>query len=481
MAREPQEITELWRGLGAQLTTYRLAAELTQGQLARLSNYHPSALSHIEKGRAHGTERFWALADERCGAGGALLAGFRAAQAAKQGHEVRIREAGLAQARAKAAALRATPAADAASPGGAACAGTVDGDPRSRTAEDPAMRRREAIGLAAKLAVGSGLTTEERAVLDAPVGASPVPSRIGTSDVARVEATTRALMAQDKAMGGGSCRDAVLGHLRWAQQLLDATATDSVRAALHAALARLQSLAGWTSEDLCLPLSAQRCYLRALESARLAGEPLLAAHALGCLGGLYLQAGHFREALTLFRLGPIPAHEAASPGMLAGLARSAAQAYAGLGDIDETQRALHQAEEHYARAQLVSDEWVSTAVLPDRSELPAGRASAYSRLADHHPRFAECAVAEMTKALALRDPTRARAMLWGRITLATNYYRCAETDLANTITEQVLASMSQVSSQRTIRDLATLGAVIRRRITNSTALDLAHRISTEAA
>jgi len=39
-------------------------------------------------------------------------------------------------------------------------------------------------------------------------------------------------------------------------------------------------------------------------------------------------------------------------------------------------------EEHYARAQEAPAEWVlSGVVLPDRSELPAGRANAYSRLA----------------------------------------------------------------------------------------------------
>ncbi len=343
------------------------------------------------------------------------------------------------------------------------------------------MRRREAIGLAAKIAVGAGLTTADRAVLDAPAGASPIPARIGMPDVARVEAMTRSLMGQDKAMGGGSCRDAVLGYLRWAQQLRDATTSDSVRVALHAALARLESLAGWTSADLCLPRSAQRCYLRSLESAQLAGEPLLAAHALGRLGELYLQAGHFGEALQLFQLGSIPARQAAAPGMLAGLAFDEAWAHAGLGSADVMQRALRQAGEYYDRAQQAPDEWISAAVLPDRSDLPCGRANAYSQLAGHHPRFAENAVTEMTEALVLRDPTRARAMLVGRITLAANLYRCGETDLANATTELVLASVDQVSSRRTARDLAALGSQIRRDTTDSTALDLAHRIHTEVA
>ncbi|MGH3720091.1 MAG: hypothetical protein ACRDRI_14865, partial [Pseudonocardiaceae bacterium] len=233
---------------------------------------------------------------------------------------------------------------------------------------------------------------------------------------------------------------------------------------------------------LCLPLSAQHCYLRSLESARRAEEPVLAAHALGTLGGLYLQTEHFPEALQLFRLGALPAQDVASPGMLTALALNEAKAYAGLGNVDEVQRALRRAEEHYARAQEAPVEWVvSVAVLPDNSEFPADRAGAYSRLAEHDPRFAELAVADMTQALALRDPGRARAMLSGRITLATNQYRCGETDLANTTTAQVLAAINQVSSLLTARKLTALGTEIRRHTTDSTALDLAHRISTDIA
>ncbi len=112
------------------------------------------------------------------------------------------------------------------------------------------MKRREAIALAAKIAVRASLTAADRAVLDAPVTASPVPARIGTPDVARVAAMTRNLMAQDKALGGGSCRNAVLGYLNWAQQLRGMSASDDVRRALEAALARLESLAGWTIREL---------------------------------------------------------------------------------------------------------------------------------------------------------------------------------------------------------------------------------------
>lgn len=107
MAREPDELVEMRRMLGAQLAAYRQAAELSQGQLAIATTVDRTTVAHIEKGRSRADEWFWTIADERCRAGGALLAGFHAWKAAKQDHEVRAREAQLAEARATAEELRA--------------------------------------------------------------------------------------------------------------------------------------------------------------------------------------------------------------------------------------------------------------------------------------------------------------------------------------------------------------------------------------
>ncbi|MGH3717399.1 MAG: helix-turn-helix domain-containing protein [Pseudonocardiaceae bacterium] len=110
MAREPDEIAELRRALGAQLAAFRQAAELTQGQLAIRAAVDRTTVAHIERGRSRGDQRFWKIADERCRADGALLAAFHALEAAKQDHEVRTREAQLAEARTRAETLRATTA-----------------------------------------------------------------------------------------------------------------------------------------------------------------------------------------------------------------------------------------------------------------------------------------------------------------------------------------------------------------------------------
>ncbi|MGH3426167.1 MAG: helix-turn-helix domain-containing protein, partial [Mycobacteriales bacterium] len=110
MAREPEKIAELRRALGAQLAAHRQAAELTQGQLAIRAAVDRTTVAHIERGRSRGDQRFWEIADKRCRADGALLAAFHAVEAAKQDHEVRLREAELAEARTRAETLRATTA-----------------------------------------------------------------------------------------------------------------------------------------------------------------------------------------------------------------------------------------------------------------------------------------------------------------------------------------------------------------------------------
>lgn len=106
VARESETLAELRRALGAQLATFRLAANLTQGQLARIAYCDRTTLVHIEKGRARADERFWRAVDDACRADGVLLAAFLELEAAKAGYEHREREQRLAAVQAKAAELR---------------------------------------------------------------------------------------------------------------------------------------------------------------------------------------------------------------------------------------------------------------------------------------------------------------------------------------------------------------------------------------
>ncbi len=100
MVREPGNIAEQRRALGARLAACRQAAGLTQAQLAHQIGYDRSTLAHLEIGRGRANEHVWQRVDEACNAAGALLAACHALEAAKAENE-------LAGIRAKAA--RATP------------------------------------------------------------------------------------------------------------------------------------------------------------------------------------------------------------------------------------------------------------------------------------------------------------------------------------------------------------------------------------
>lgn len=92
VARETADIAAGRVVLGEQLAAFREAADMRQGQLARLVFRDRTTLVHIEKGRARADEQFWAAADDAVKADGVLLTAFRELEAAKHvvEHEQRL-------------------------------------------------------------------------------------------------------------------------------------------------------------------------------------------------------------------------------------------------------------------------------------------------------------------------------------------------------------------------------------------------------
>lgn len=72
----PEAVKELRRELGAVLARYRSASPLSQGDIAHLTNYSRTSISHIEAGRQFPTRKFWQITDQAFDAHGELLAHF---------------------------------------------------------------------------------------------------------------------------------------------------------------------------------------------------------------------------------------------------------------------------------------------------------------------------------------------------------------------------------------------------------------------
>jgi hypothetical protein len=347
----------------------------------------------------------------------------------------------------------------------------------SDTTEGRHVRRRAFMGIAAKITMGATLAPSDLSILTTPAAAGPVPDRIGSSDVQRVEAMTDALGRQDRAFGGGACREAIVGYLNWATGLRHATMTDQVRRELNVALANLEELAGWTSYDMLLFDSAEHFYLRALHSARLADYPFMAAKALARLGQVFVEDGQYGDAMRTLQLATIPAREAGSVRMTAYLHLRDAVVYGCCGNAKAVNRAIGHAQDDYANADN-NQPYRQTRFIIDCT-FHAGISIAYSHLAEHDPAHAARGIDAGMTGARLTNPGETRAFLAHQIPLALNAYRGSNTELANDATAKIATALPQISSRRLVARLRPLAAEAATH--DSTAADLAEHLNALSA
>jgi hypothetical protein len=314
-------------------------------------------------GRRGVGETFWRIADERCQAGGALLAGYHELQAKKQAHESRVQQTELAKALARAEELRGAtqhsasrrgfttatsrPALPTLVPTGDAGAyeqtgsGTLlptssAGETTDRrqplakaktaalpgpssfpmaaaetaavieesTADDMATRRE----FLAALAVLSGvalITPVRQWATTVPVA---LPPSLGNrpEELTEIERAVSFFRRWDSAGNGGLHRKAVVGQL-------NATAESLVRAAcaqggsasvcrrqFHVA-AQLLQLTGWMCYDEGLYGQAQKYQFLGLHATHHAHAPELGAKIIGDMTQLSTALGNYDDSLGIVR------------------------------------------------------------------------------------------------------------------------------------------------------------------------------------
>ncbi len=256
---------------------------------------------------------------------------------------------------------------------------------------------------------------------------TPLPSRIGWSDVVQVEAITAGLRALDHQHGGGACREAVLAQAAWVSTLIAQEMPDDVRTRLHVALADLYNLAGWTSFDVGLSADARTHFAVALTHAQLGGEPSLTANILYRIGRIHLHDSMITEALRYFQLGQIAAHDSAQASCVSLLCANEAWAYGVLGNAEQAARSLARAHDELSRADSAeSRPWMSFFGFTELTglagmmhlELAIGTASRGALTAAHE---------RLTASIAAREGTRSRSCALDLAGLATAQLRAGNT------------------------------------------------------
>lgn len=129
---------------------------------------------------------------------------------------------------------------------------------------------------------------------------TPLPSRLGMSDMTRLQALTERLRTLDRTYGGYAAT--LSSAAEWHTRLLSVPATDSVTNALGSTLAELHNVAGWACYDSGLHRHAGHHFNRAVELAGQVADGYRVADALRHAACMTTLRGHPNDALKLLQL-----------------------------------------------------------------------------------------------------------------------------------------------------------------------------------
>lgn len=173
---------------------------------------------------------------------------------------------------------------------------------------------------------------------------TPVPIRVGLSEVEQVANTTDLLGQLANDLGGIPTTDALTAHARASEALFGSEMREPVRQRLLIALSDAHSAAGFAAAGAGLRDLARQHFTRGMDCAGEAGDLPRAAVSLDSLGNVELPFGQLNEALKLFQLG---AATAPTSPIRAMLEYDCALALGLLGLTEEALAALRRARDTY--------------------------------------------------------------------------------------------------------------------------------------
>jgi hypothetical protein len=276
------------------------------------------------------------------------------------------------------------------------------------------------------------------------------PRTIGSSDVERLEADTRALRVLDHRHGGDACLGAVHSRIGDGRLMLDASAAEGVQRRLHVAMGDLHNLAGWVCFDVGLVGGARVHFARALVLAGRGRHNGLIADVSYRLGHMCLHHGARDEALDYFELGLLAA---AGPGdeiAASILSINSAWAHARRGDGVRAVADLRRGRDLFAAADRTDvPSWAAFFTENDLSAMIGAVHTDLAQTVNHsHTRVA---VPLLTGAIDGYGDGMARSRAFSLILLSINHLLDRNLDHGVALGFRALASAQSLASAR-IRD-----------------------------
>jgi transcriptional regulator with XRE-family HTH domain len=319
-----------------------------------------------------------------------------------------------------------------------------------------AVYRRNLVGLA----LAAAFSTQHLPAIAGLLQSSQEGRRVGLGDLQRVTRTNTGLASTDLTVGGAAVSSEVLlRQFRTAAALLHGQfSRDSIRTAMHSAVAHLGSTIGFMLFDQGRPLPARQVYLA---SIRIAGgaDDLWPLRAIIC-SEMARQARHYgllSEADELIGI----AHGADShltdtaKAMLHALSASAAAA---AGDRTRTDEHIRRAEDAFGHADPKKDpEWIAWFT---RAELAGDTGEAMAVLASHHEELRDEAAARLTASATTHQPTAQRSAALAFIRLAELHTARRSPALVGAAAHQAVDLAERLRSPRLTQTLTSTTAAM---------------------
>ncbi len=208
--------------------------------------------------------------------------------------------------------------------------------------------RRQLICTSRDLGVLAVLGPAVAALLAGATPTTPVPRRVGATDIEQLRTVTQVFQSWKDTYGGESgVREAVMGHVRWSAGLLDAICPERLRPELHSAVGGLAMVAGHLADDANAHEQAREAYYFALACAEKAGDWPLRSDVLSSMAKHAVRTGRPDEGLTLAEHGLVRP-DRLTPAVRSSLHTDRARTLARMRRVNEALAAIGTADEHFA-------------------------------------------------------------------------------------------------------------------------------------
>ncbi|RZT82845.1 hypothetical protein EV382_6159 [Micromonospora violae] len=303
----------------------------------------------------------------------------------------------------------------------------------------PDEGRRALLAGIAAVAAGAGL-----------LGGSELvhPRRIGTADIARLNAVLELYRSVDRESGGGLLYREVARFAESVYRMLDWSHPAGLTPPLITAVATARQLAGWTALDAGRHDDAQRHFVAGERAALAADNAPLVAMIRYAQAKQLQHLRHNRDALATLQLTYAQLGSHATPATKALLWGAEAASVAALGDGQTAVRTLGKASDQFERIDKEREpNWMG---FYDRGELLAQYGRVYRDMARRDRRHASEAVRWGRDSIAALSSANVRSTVLNEVGLCSALFLADEPEQAVAVGNRVLEKSQMMISKRII-------------------------------